>query len=174
MNIKNTKTQYGLVARILHWTSVALLLTILVVASQFEDMLASPEKLRLITLHVSVGLVFFILMLARLTWRNINHNPIKSYSIKNWQKIIAISLHRTIYIIIIAQCILGILVLITGGEDINFYGLRETFPVVHKNDLLNNLALNMHYFLSILIYPMFAIHITAAINHQVFGLIDDQ
>ena len=82
MNIKNTLTQYGLIARILHWLSVVLLLSLVVMASQFEEMLVSPEKLELTTLHSSVGLVFFLVILTRLTWRNINHNPIKSYRIK--------------------------------------------------------------------------------------------
>ena len=173
MNVKNTKTQYGLIARILHWTSVTLLLTLIVVASQFEEMLASPEKLKLTALHSSVGLVFFLIMLARLTWRNVNHNPIKSYSIKSWQKLAAISLHRCIYVVLVAQCIAGIMMLITAGEPIRIFNLFELISVIEKNTLLNNFSLNTHLFISILIYPLLAIHISAAIYHQIFGLMDE-
>jgi cytochrome b561 len=173
MNIKNTKTQYGLIARILHWTSVMLLLTLIVVASQFEEMLASPEKLKLTTLHSSIGLVFFLVILARLTWRNVNHNPIKSYSIKSWQKLAAISLHRCIYIVLIAQCVAGIAMLITTGKPLQLFNLFELMPFIEKNTLLNNFALNIHLFISIMIYPLLAIHISAAIYHQIFGLTDD-
>jgi cytochrome b561 len=173
MNIKNTKTQYGLIARVLHWSSVILLLTLIVVASQFEEMLASPEKLKLTTLHSSIGLIFFLVILVRLTWRNINHNPIKSYSIKNWQKLAAISLHRCIYIILITQCVTGIVMLITIGKPIQLFNLFELVPFIEKNTLLNNYALNIHHLISIMIYPLLAIHIGAAIYHQVFGLTDD-
>jgi len=172
MNIKNTHTQYGLIARILHWLSVALLLSLVAIASQFQEML-SPEKLKLTTLHSSVGLVFFLVILARLTWRNINHNPIRSYSIKDWQKIAAISLHRSIYIVLIAQCIAGILILITMGKPLYIFNLFELAPLIERHTSLNNFALNIHHLISIMIYPLLAIHISAAIYHQIFGLTDD-
>lgn len=173
MNIKNTKTQYGLIARILHWTSVLLLLTIIVIASQFEGMLASPEKLKLTTLHSSLGLIFFLVILARLAWRNVNHNPIKSYSIKSWQKLAAISLHRCIYIVLIAQCVAGIVMLVTAGKPIQLFNLFELIPFIEKHTWLNNFTLNIHLFISIMIYPLLATHISAAIYHQIFGLTDD-
>jgi cytochrome b561 len=173
MNIKNTNTQYGLIARILHWLSVALLLSLVVIASQFEEMLASPEKLKLTILHSSVGMVFFIVILARLSWRNINHNPIKSYRIKGWQKLAAISLHRSIYVVLIAQCIAGIVTLITMGKPLYIFNLFELIPLIERHTTFNTFALNTHQFISIMIYPLLAIHISAAIYHQIFGLTDD-
>lgn len=174
ISFKNTATQYGLVGKVLHWSSVALLLTVIVIASQFEEMEVSPEKLELIITHSSVGLIFFLLMLTRLTWRNVNHNPIKSYSIKNWQKMTAISLHRCIYIVLITQCVIGIIMLLIKGEPIHFFGLFELAPIMDKNESLNDLATDAHAFISILIYPMFAIHISAAMYHQIFGVLDDE
>jgi cytochrome b561 len=172
IDFRNTRTQYGMIARILHWTSVALLLSLVVVASQFEEMLASPEKLKLTILHSSIGFIFFLVMLTRLTWRKLNHNPIKSYSIKNWQKITAISLHRSIYIVLITQCVAGLMILITKGETIRLFNLFELAPFAEKNTLLVNFALDIHHFISIMIYPLLAVHICAAIYHQIFGLTD--
>ena len=173
MNIKNTLTQYGLIARILHWLSVVLLLSLVVMASQFDEMIVSPEKLKLTTLHSSVGLVFFLVILTRLTWRNFNHNPIKSYRIKGWQKLTAISLHRSIYIVLIAQCVAGIVILITMEKPLYLFNLFELMPFIERNVSLNNCALSTHHLISIMIYPMLAIHISAAIYHQIFGLVDD-
>lgn len=173
IHFKNSETQYGLVGRSLHWMSVALLVTLIIVAGQFEDMDVSPEKLELIIMHSSLGLIFFLLMLGRLTWRNININPIESYSIKRWQKLAAISLHRCIYVVLITQCIIGVIMLFTGGEPVHFFGLFELPAFMDKNESFNDLAIDTHAFISIVIYPMFAVHITAAMYHQIFGLIDD-
>lgn len=173
MDIKNTITQYGLIAKILHWTSVALILALIVVSSQFQEISTSPEKLKLTTLHASIGLVFFFVILSRLIWRNINHNPIHSYSIKNWQKLVAISLHKCIYIILIVQCIVGIVMLITTGIPLYFFNIFEVLPFIEKNMSLNTFALSIHFFISIMFYPMLAIHIFAAMYHQIFGLKDD-
>ncbi|EUJ11495.1 cytochrome B561 [Methylophilaceae bacterium 11] len=173
IDLKNSNTQYGLIARSLHWTSVAMLLTIVVLASQLAGKVSGPEKVELTTLHSSMGIIFLVLMIARLTWRNLNPNPIHSYSIKTWQKLLAISLHRSIYIIIITQCFLGILVLFSTDQTTYFFDLFEFPPLLEKANPIHTIVLGMHYAISVMIYPLFAIHITAAIYHQVFGLVED-
>ncbi len=173
IDLKNSHTQYGLIARLLHWTSVVMLLTIIVVASQFADQAPGPEQLELISLHSSIGIMLLMLMITRLIWRNLNPNPIHSYSIKSWQKLLAISLHRSIYLIIIAQCVLGVLMLLTGGETFRFFDLFELPPLLEKASPIHEKILGFHYLISVMIYPLFAIHITAAIYHQIFGLVED-
>lgn len=173
IDLKNSHTQYGLIARMLHWASVAMLLTIIVVASQFADQAPGPEKQALISLHSSIAIMLLMLMITRLTWRNLNPNPIHSYSIKTWQKLLAISLHRSIYIIIIAQCFLGVLMLLTGGETFHFFDLFELPPLLAQASPIHEAVLGFHYLISVMIYPLFAIHITAAIYHQIFGLVED-
>lgn len=173
IDLKNTHTQYGLIARILHWTSVAMLLTIIVIASEFADKTDGPEKLELISRHSSLGLMLLVLMMARLAWRNLNPNPIHSYSIKTWQKLLAVSLHRSIYVIIIAQCFLGILLLLTSGEAFHFFDIFELPALLEQVSPLHESVLGFHYLISVMIYPLFAIHISAAIYHQIFGLIEE-
>lgn len=173
IDLKNSATQYGLIARILHWTSVALLLTLIVVASQFSDLTHGPEKLALISSHSSIGILLLILMIARLTWRNLNPNPIRSYSIRPWQKLVAISLHRSIYVIIIAQCFLGILMLLSSGERFHFFDVFELPPLLEQASPFHETVLGFHYLISVMIYPLFAVHISAAIYHQIFGLVED-
>ena len=173
IDIRNSSTQYGLIARILHWTSVAMLLTLIVIASQFSDKDAGPDKLALVIQHSSIGMLFLMVMLARLTWRNLNPNPIHSYHIKSWQKLLAISLHRSIYIILITQCILGLLILLSSGETWHFFNLLEVPPLFAKADAIHKTAEGLHYLVSVMIYPLFAVHITAAIYHQIFGLVDE-
>lgn len=150
-----------------------MLLYLIVAASDFQEMVSSPKKSELIILHSSVGLIFLLLMITRFTWRYLNINPIKSYSIKNWQKLIAVSLHRTIYIVIISQCFFGIVMLITGGDPISFFGLFGIDPIIDKNEFLAKTVFEIHVFISILIYPLLGIHITAAIYHQIWGVIED-
>jgi cytochrome b561 len=171
--LKNSHTQYGLVARILHWSSVAMLLTIIVVASQFSDLAPGPERLALISSHSSIGILLLMLMTARLTWRNLNANPIHSYSIKTWQRLLAISLHRAIYVIIITQCCLGMLMLLTSGETFHFFNVFELPALLKQAHPVHATVLGLHYLVSVMIYPLFAIHITAAIYHQIFGLVEE-
>lgn len=173
IEIKNSRTQYGLIARLLHWSSVAMLLTLIVIASQFADQDPGSDKRELITRHASLGLIFLVLMLTRLLWRNLNQNPIHSYSLQPWQKLAALSLHRSIYVILLAQCVLGLLILLSSGEAVHFFDWLAWPPLFAKADALHETVRGLHYLVSVMIYPLFAVHITAAIYHQIFGLVEE-
>jgi cytochrome b561 len=171
--IRNTTTQYGFGGRILHWSSVALLLVLIFTSLEFEDLEAGSERVELIRKHASYGLIFLFIMLSRLTWRCKNINPVRSYSIKSWQKFSAFFLHRLIYAVIITQCVAGLLSLSFAGSGIPFFDLFELPALLDKHDEFYSLSASIHFVLSIVIYPLFAIHISAAIYHQIFGVLDD-
>ena len=76
LQFKNSSMQYGIGARVLHWTSVALLVTLIVTASDFEDLEASAEKVELIRQHASWGLLFLLVMCMRVYWRVSNENAV--------------------------------------------------------------------------------------------------
>ena len=169
---KNTATQYGQGGRFLHWLSVALLVAMIVTALPFEEMEPGPEKTELIRRHASYGLIFLLVMGLRVYWRLTNVNPVLSYSIRNWQKVCAVFLHRTIYFVVITQALTGIASLISGGSAIPFFNLFETPVFSDRHEGLHDLFTGTHHLISILIYPLFAVHITAAIYHQIFGVLD--
>jgi cytochrome b561 len=173
VSFRNSVSQYGLAGRVLHWSSVALLVTLILTAAEFEDLETSPDKLELIYQHASYGLIFLFLMSFRLFWRCTNHNPVQSYNIQSWQKFGAHFLHLGIYIIVITQSLTGLLNLIYAGSGIPFFGLFELPALTDKHSELHDIFTSIHHVLSIVIYPLFALHISAAIYHQLFGVLDD-
>lgn len=171
--LTNSTTQYGAVARLLHWTSVVLLLTPIVTSSALERLDDGPEKLALIRQHASWGLLLLLVMVMRLTWRIRNPNPVRSYTIREWQKTAAVFLHWTIYLVIITQSVIGIANVLTGGTGVPFFSLFETPPLLRADAALHERLVDAHVFLSIVIYPMFAVHVSAALYHRVFGVRDE-
>ena len=93
-SLRNTPHSYGHVARLLHWTSVFLLTLVIIYT---PDSFSSETKNTTAELHIVLGGMFLLILLMRFIWRQVNPNPIHSYSIALYQKLIAISLHRTIY-----------------------------------------------------------------------------
>ena len=173
LSFKNTQYDYGIVSRLMHWMSVILMVTLIIVAGQFEDLAENDEKRELIQLHSSFGIVFFLLVIVRYYWRQVNSNPVFSYDIAVWQKYAAVYLHRLIYLTLLFQCVLGFFMLFCSGEVVSFFdfeigeGVRETVG-------LSEFAKWLHSLVSILIYPLFAVHISAAIYHQIFGVLDEK
>ncbi len=172
-SFRNTRTQYGMGGRILHWTGVSLLLTLILTADGFQDLEAGVNRTILVKTHASWGLLFLLVMAMRVGWRLSNHNPVRSYNIRDWQKRLAIFLHWTIYLVVISQALAGLLNLVYGGSEISFFGMLELPAFMTRDEGLYDLSRMIHYVLSVLIYPLFAIHISAAIYHQLFGVLDD-
>ncbi|MGI9229739.1 MAG: cytochrome b [Gammaproteobacteria bacterium] len=173
LHFRNTYSQYGLGGRVLHWSGVALLVTLIVTAGKFEDMDMSPEKAELIKRHASWGLIFLLVMFMRVYWRISNENPVRSYNIRAWQKSAARSLHLSIYGVVITQSLIGMANLICAGSGIPFFGFFELPPLMQKQEAAYEISKTLHYVLSVAIYPLFAVHISAAIYHQIFGVLDE-
>jgi cytochrome b561 len=173
LQLLNSSTQYGLGGRVLHWSSVALLVTLILTANSFEDLETGATKVELIQQHASYGLIFLLLMSLRLYWRSTNENPVHSYNIHSWQKYSAIFLHRVIYFVLITQSLSGLLNLVSDGSGIAFFNLFEIPALLNRHDELHKIFTSIHYVISIVIYPLFVIHISAAIYHQLFGVLDD-
>jgi len=172
LQIKNSFSQYGLVARVLHWSSVILLVSIVYYSGLFEDLKAGDERQGLVHLHSSLGLVFLCLMVSRLIWRFINFNPIHSYNIKTGQKFAAVFLHRTVYFVVILQCMIGLAILLAAGGSIYFFDV-EMSALFEKHEFLHRFSIEVHSLISYLIYSMLALHIFVAIYHQIFGVLDE-
>ena len=157
----------------MHWTSVTLLVTLILTADGFQDLEAGNTRATLVRQHASWGLLFILVMFMRVGWRLSNLNPVRSYSIRNWQKFSAMFLHWTIYAVVITQALAGLLNLVFAGEGISLFSIFEISTSGQKHDGLLDLSKMLHYVLSVVIYPLFAIHISAAIYHQLFGVLDD-
>lgn len=157
----------------MHWTSVILLVILILTATAFEDLEAGTTRTDFVRQHASFGLLFLLVMSLRLLWRCNNPNPINSYKIQDWQKFSAHFLHWGIYVVMFTQSILGLLNLISAGLPISFFGLFEIPALTVKNVDWHELFTSAHFFLSIVIYPLIAIHLSAAIYHQLFGVLDD-
>jgi cytochrome b561 len=158
---------------VLLWTSVALLVIMILTANEFDGLDTSPERITLIRQHTSWGLLFLLLMSLRLFWRFTNENPVLSYNIHNWQKFSARFLHGLIYVVVITQSLSGLLKLISDGSGIPFFTLFEIPPLMLQQEVLHEFLKSVHYVLAVVIYPLFAIHISAAIYHQLFAVVDD-
>ena len=97
-----------------------------------------------------------------------NKNPVYSYAMSRWQKLAAISVHYSIYAFVIGQCVLGVALKIVSGEAIHIFDYTLAAPIMEKNQGISQVLKDTHSDLTYLAYPLFAIHISTAIYHQIF------
>jgi cytochrome b561 len=145
---------------------------LIVSANKFEGIEESSDKPLLIMQHASWGILLLLVMFLRFFWRCTNLNPVHFYRISDWQKFAAIFLHRLIYFILITQSLVGLCNLFFGEHGITFFSFFEVPSLINSDEVLFKTTKGIHYVLSIVIYPLLAIHISAAIYHQLFGVLD--
>jgi cytochrome b561 len=168
--LRNTQTQFGLVARVLHWTSVALVFAAVAIAVQSTAMESGPEKTATLTKHAVLGITILCVMLTRLYWRIVSVNPVNSYRLPRWHKVLAMSLHRGLYALLLMLALTGILQVMFRGDSLGVLDGLGITNVVTENALLGELWRDVHVRLTYVLYAAVAVHVLGATVHQIFGV----
>ncbi|MCP5200839.1 MAG: cytochrome b/b6 domain-containing protein [Gammaproteobacteria bacterium] len=124
MQLRNTPRAYGLVARLLHWSSVALLLFLYLLVSGLDVPPKVHVREAVVAQHVALGLAFGALMLARLAWRLANPNPALAYGFRPWRRALVVNLHRLLYAGLFVEVALGLFAHAAAGGALPLLGQR--------------------------------------------------
>jgi len=166
MNIFNSKTSYGLLAKLFHWlTFLALIIQIpfgfYLVGLEFSD-----RRIELENVHILFGITIFYIVLLRLIWKLINPSIQSEHNFFKGQNIIAKTNHFLLYVSIFAITISGILKKLYMGEKLNFVFFKFGFD--KDNFQFADLYYEVHIYANYLLIVLVALHILAVIVHHVF------
>ena len=164
--LKNSDTNYGVVAKGFHWL-LFMMLTFSIVAGNFlADMPKGAEKLEAAGMHKSFGAIILTLIFLRLFWRLINVQPGDPEGTTPIQSKLASVMHGGLYLLMFAQPLAGILMSQAAGFPVSFFGLFE-FPVfLDTNIPLAEFFRSMHGIVWILLVLAVIVHVSAATYHH--------
>lgn len=91
--LRNTKTAYGLVAVVFHWTIAALFAGQLILGYSMTRTKSMALQFELIQWHKSFGFVVLGLAMLRLAWRFANPRPRALPSMPSWERAAARAAH---------------------------------------------------------------------------------
>ncbi|MDB2652296.1 cytochrome b/b6 domain-containing protein, partial [Candidatus Pelagibacter bacterium] len=141
MHVKNTLTEYGLISKLLHWTSAILLFIQIPLGFYLVDLDFGPERLTVEDIHVTMGLSIFYLVILRLLYKIFNPTPELEPSVFKGQKFLAKLNHVMLYVTILSITISGILKKLFNGETLTIifkkikiqdnFELAELFYDIH-------------------------------------------
>ena len=161
----NTRDQYGLIARLLHWLLFALVIGMLMGGSVLSFLPSGGVKAFVVVGHKSIGVVVFLLMLVRLLWRSTNPSPqfLGTNPVLNY---IAHLLHIVLYILLILQPLTGILMSKAYGYPVSVFGVFELPALVWQSPSLGSFFRQVHGVTAVLLTVVIAIHAAAALKHH--------
>ena len=168
MALKNSVTDYGSLAKWLHWLIATAMLVIFYLGLQQADMERGPEQQEMRAIHGSIALIVLLLMTVRIIWRWANAVPAHPQGMPGWQRATATLVHWGIYIAVFVQLLSGPMTVATGPGAIPFFNLFSISLPVERNQDAHHFWEEVHETTWKVIAALLVLHVIGALyNHFV-------
>ncbi len=165
MGLRSTSFAWGAVARLLHWTMLALFLAIFPLGLYMADLPLGVHKLRLYALHKSIGLTLLALALLRFAWRLLDRRP-ELPPMPAWQLGVARLTHILLYVLMFAVPVSGWMFNSAAGFPLQWFGLVNLPAIAHSSPSLKQLAHTLHEAGAWLLVALAVLHAAGALTHH--------
>jgi superoxide oxidase len=165
MNFRNTPQSFGSVARALHWAMALLILTGLALI-ELRGWVPRGSALRsgLRDWHSQIGLVVFVLVWLRLTWKLANKEPSIVPPPAVWQRRAARGVEWSFYVLMLTLPMLGIVMMQADGKTVSLLGVSLS-PMVAVDKPWAHQLERIHEWLGNAMIGLIAAHVGATLWH---------
>jgi cytochrome b561 len=157
MKMLDTRSNYGLVSRALHWIVVLAIVAQWLLAEADDDAIA-------LTLHQSIGLSVLMLAVVRVAWRALNPHPAWPADMKPYQVMLARIVHVCFYVLLFAIPVTGWALSSVEEEPLRFF---NWFDVPRIALLSEETAEEVHEVMFNVLAALAALHILGAAKHWI-------
>ncbi len=165
MTWSNSRQAYGWAAIGLHWISAIGVIVLYLLGERMEDAATRAEKLAFEHTHVSVAVLLFTFLAARLMWSLSQPHP-ASYERNPWLRRISVGVHVLFMAMIAILLATGPLSIWSAPRPIPLFDLLvipSPFPT--RVEWLHEGAETVHALASNLFWPLLALHLAGALKH---------
>ncbi|NNJ96898.1 MAG: cytochrome b [Gammaproteobacteria bacterium] len=167
MGIRNTEQQYGLLAIFLHWLVALVVIGMFSLGVWMTGLTYYDEWYkRGPDIHKSIGILLFLVMLARVIWRILNVKPKHDPRVGSLQTRVAHGVHLLLYGLIFAMIISGYLISTADGRSVEVFGLFSVPATITGIANMEDVAGKVHWYLALLLVSLVALHTIAALKHH--------
>ena len=165
--VRVDEQSYGRLTKLLHW-GMALLIIVLVSVGTYMTGLdkSDPDRLQLMGMHKSFGVIFMQLAIFRLIWSHIKRSPPLPGVLASWERGLSRIVTASLYLLMLAIPFSGFAMTNFAGFPVSIFGLIEMPQLFDKNQEMAGLAKQAH---GMLVYALIAsifMHIAGALKHR--------
>jgi len=164
MSVKSTDQAYGLAARALHW-SIALLIIAQFAIAWYADGLPKPERIEMIRLHKSVGMIVLMLGAIRLLWWALDSVRPGDGDL-TWEKWPSRLVKWSLAFLAAGMPLSGWLMSSADKYPVSLFGLVTFPPLLEPDKELGHLLKAVHENLGVVILILVALHVGGALRHH--------
>ncbi|GJL78454.1 MAG: cytochrome b [Nitrospinaceae bacterium] len=167
MENPNAPKEFGTMAKFFHWTIFLIILFEFVIAIIMYGVATKEYHPKdLFTIHKSMGVLFFFLAVARLTWRKLTPLPAWPESMTEFEKKAFHFTEIGLYTVMIVMPLSGYIFSLAGGHGFKFFGLFQIPDLIGKSDLLSSIGKYIHRITAFLIVGFVAAHVALILRRH--------
>ncbi|WP_175841707.1 cytochrome b [Burkholderia arboris] len=163
-NILAKQTRYSSPAIFFHW-AVFLLVALAYLAIEIRGPKGSDSRVFWMNVHLTAGTFVLVLSVLRVLWRVVSRVPeaIPQAALLRWLSKLA---HVALYVFIIAQPLLGIMMINMGGKPVSLDWLGVSFTLFGPDKALRPTIKEAHELIGNAFYFVIGLHALAALYHH--------
>lgn len=165
MPVRDTRSGYGLVSRVLHWLMAVAIFALFGLGYWMVGLdYYSPYYKSAPDLHRSVGILLLILLILRFAWRASNVKPDDS-GLSPFERRASRIVHRGFYPLMLVLMVSGYFISTLDGRAIDVFGLFSV-PSVFEEKGLEDTAGFVHEWLAYVTIAVALVHAAGALKHH--------
>ncbi|MDN7428900.1 cytochrome B [Burkholderia sp. AU16741] len=163
-NILAKQTRYSSPAIFFHW-AIFLLVALAYLAIEIRGPKGSDSRAFWMSVHLTAGTCVLVLSVLRVLWRVVSRVPeaIVQATLLRWLSKLA---HFALYAFIIAQPLLGIMMINMGGKPVSLDWLGVSFTLFGPDKALRPTIKEAHELIGNAFYFVIGLHALAALYHH--------
>lgn len=170
--LKNSTSEYGSMAKILHWVMAAIILGLIGVGIYMADLsreTVSQKKyaFQFYDLHKSFGVIALVLILLRLVWLRISPAPALPAAFASGERKFVKALQGLLYLLMLVLPISGYMMSNAGGHPIMLFGLFEMPAIFGESETLGGISHAVHQYGGWFMLLVILLHIAGALKHRI-------
>lgn len=166
MSVSNTRQAYGWAAIALHWISAVGVTALYLLGDRMEEASDRAAKIAAQDLHVSVAVLLFAFLAARLLWSASQPKP-ASLETRRAFRIVAAAVQVLFLLMIATLLVTGPLAVWSTGRAIQVFDLFSIpSPFAARAPAVHEFAEEVHGLASKLFWPLIALHVAGALKHM--------
>lgn len=150
--------------RALHWLMAAAILAMLFIGVGMVSTVSSWHGL-LVSIHKPLGVMILLLVVIRLWLRFATVKPALPASIPGWQRAMAHLSHLALYLLMLAQPLVGWAMLSAAGYPVTLAPGVVLPPITGVSNDLYALLRPLHTWLALALFATVMLHLAAALLH---------
>lgn len=166
MRITDTPKNYGLLSIVFHWLVAAFIIFQFVSGKVVESLGKAPSAGEIRGIHVAVGAIAAIFIIARFVWRLYQGSPEKIGESRALN-ILSQAVQWGLLLAMIGAVVTGFLVVWSGGRDISVFGLLTLPTPMAKDEDFHEAMEEMHEFATNIMLPLVVVHVLGALKHLI-------